>query len=112
MMQAGEYLHSLQIGGMSVNLSGMKTSRKYPVRNICGSWKSNLHSPPVEIYHDSKHYCLALIYHPDMVVTNRIRQTDKGLFVDLFGEIQIGYDEERDILYLSTEGEYIRTEEW
>ncbi|MCS2422324.1 DUF3876 domain-containing protein [Bacteroides hominis] len=97
---------------MSVNLSGMKTSRKYPVRNICGSWKSNLHSPPVEIYHDSKHYCLALIYHPDMVVTNRIRQTDKGLFVDLFGEIQIGYDEERDILYLSTEGEYIRTEEW
>ena len=47
-----------------------------------------------------------------MVVTNRIRQTDKGLFVDLFGEIQIGYDEERDILYLSTEGEYIRTEEW
>lgn len=47
-----------------------------------------------------------------MVVTNQIRQTEKGLFVDLFGEIQIGYDEEKDILYLSTEGEYIRTEEW
>lgn len=47
-----------------------------------------------------------------MVVTNQIHQTAKGLFVDLLGEIQIGYDEEKDILYLSTEGEYIRTEEW
>ena len=90
----------------------MKTCREFPVRNICGSWKSNLHSPPVEIYHDGKHYYLALIYHFDMVVVNRIYQTSKGLFVDLLEDVQLSYDEERDILCLSTEGEYIRADEY
>ena len=90
----------------------MKACREFPVRNICGSWKSNLHSPSVEIYHDGKHYYLALIYHFDMVVVNRIYQTSKGLFVDLLEDVQLSYDEERDILCLSTEGEYIRADEY
>lgn len=90
----------------------MKACREFPVRNICGSWKSNLHSPPVEVYHDGKHYYLALIYHFDMVVVNRIYQTSKGLFVDLLEDVQLSYDEERDILCLSTEGEYIRADEY
>ena len=90
----------------------MKTCREFPVRNICGSWKSNLHSPPVEVYHDGKYYYLALIYHFDMVVVNRIYQTSKGLFVDLLEDVQLSYDEERDILCLSTEGEYIRADEY
>ena len=46
-----------------------------------------------------------------MVVVNKIQQTGRGLSVDLFGEILLGYDEEKDILYLSTEGEYIREDE-
>lgn len=89
----------------------MRNCRNFPVRNICGSWRSNFRSPPVEVFRDGKHFFLALVYHPDAVVLNRIFQTDKGLFVDLLGEVQITYDEEKDILYLSTEGEYIRADE-
>lgn len=40
-----------------------------------------------------------------------IEQTGRGLSVDLFGEILLGYDEEKDLLYLSTEGEYVRADE-
>ena len=89
----------------------MRANRKFPVRDICGSWKSNLHSPPVQVFHDGKIFCRAMIYNPDMVVVNKIQQTGRGLSVDLFGEILLGYDEEKDILYLSTEGEYIREDE-
>lgn len=90
----------------------MKAIRKFPLRNLCGSWKSNLHSPPVEVFYDGKYFCLALIYHPDTVIMSRIYQTQRGLFVDLLGEVRIGYDAETDELYLSTEGEYIRANEW
>lgn len=89
----------------------MKANRRFPIRNICGSWKSNLHSPPVQVFHDGRNFCLAIIYHPDTVIVNKIEQTGRGLSVDLFGEILLGYDEDMDILYLSTEGEYIRADE-
>ena len=51
------------------------------------------------------------VYNPDTVIVNKIEQTGRGLSVDLFGEILLGYDEEKDLLYLSTEGEYVRADE-
>lgn len=89
----------------------MKANRGVPLRNICGSWKSNLHSPPVRVFHDGRNFCLAIIYNPDTVIVNKIKRTGRGLSVDLFGEILLDYDEDKDILYLSTEGEYIRADE-
>ena len=74
----------------------MKANRRFPVRNICGAWKSNLHSPPVQVFHDGRNFCLAIVYNPDTVIANKIEQTGRGLSVDLFGEILLGYDEEKD----------------
>lgn len=79
-----------------------------PLQQLCGYWESACNSPPVRIYSTSQGYRITFEYLFGGSMTVPIKRTSEYIEFDLFGRIELGYDEERDVLLIATEGEYTR----
>ena len=80
----------------------------FPINHICGTWKSLCGSPDIKIYHDGSRFRLQFIYKQDAAFTVPLSQCWGITFFNFYGIIRIAYDDERDMLLLTTEGEYMR----
>lgn len=79
-----------------------------PLCDICGTWVSLCGSPDLKIYHDGSRFRLQFSYKHNAAFTVPLYQ-DRGIpFFDFYGMIHIAYDDERDVILLTTEGEYKR----
>lgn len=93
---------------MSKSYPASQMCSLFPIRNVCGTWVSFCGSPDVKIYHDGSRFRLQFIYKQDAAFTFPLCQRRGITFFYFYGMIQIAYDDERDILLLTTEGEYKR----
>ena len=80
----------------------------FPLRDICGKWESLYGSPGINIYYDGNRFRLQFIYKQDTAFTVPLFQCGECTFFKFYGTIHIAYDDERDLLLLTTEGEYKR----
>lgn len=80
----------------------------FPLRNICGIWVSLCGSPDLKIYHDGSRFRLQLSYKDNTAFTVPLCQSWGITFFYFYGMIKIAYDDERDMLLLTDEGEYQR----
>ena len=88
--------------------TALQTYTSFPLRDICGTWESLCGSPSIKIYHDSSRFRLQFIYKHDAAFTVPLIQCRGCTFFNFYGMINIAYDSERDMLLLTTEGEYRR----
>jgi hypothetical protein len=88
--------------------TALQVHTSFPLRNICGTWESLCGSPTIRIYHDGSRFRLQFIYRHDTAFTVPIIQCWGYTFFNFYGMIRIAYDCERDMLLLTTEGEYKR----
>lgn len=79
-----------------------------PLQQICGYWKSAYNSPPVRIFRSGQGYRITFEYLFGTSITVSIKRTSEHVEFDLFGRIELDYDQERDMLLIATEGEYYR----
>ena len=80
----------------------------FPLRNICGTWVSFCGSPGIKIFHDGSRFRLQFIYKHDTAFTVPLQQSWWITFFYFYGMIKIAYDDRRDMLLVSGEGEYQR----
>ncbi|MDR1200320.1 MAG: DUF3876 domain-containing protein [Tannerellaceae bacterium] len=80
----------------------------FPISDICGMWKSLCGSPDIEIYYDGSRFRLQFSYKQDTAFTVPLSQCWGITFFNFYGIIRIAYDDERDMLSLTNEGEYKR----
>ncbi len=80
----------------------------FPLRNICGTWVSLCGSPGIKIFHDGSRFRLQFIYKHDTAFTVPLQQGWGITFFYFYGMIKIAYDDERDMLLVTGEGEYQR----
>ncbi len=80
----------------------------FPLRDICGTWVSLCGSPGIKIFHDGSRFRLQFSYKHDAAFTVPLQQSWGITFFYFYGMIKIAYDDERDMLLLTTEGEYQR----
>lgn len=80
----------------------------FPISDICGTWESLCGSPGIKIFHDGSRFRLQFIYKQDTALTVPLCQCRGITFLNFYGIIRIAYDDERDMLLLTTEGEYKR----
>jgi hypothetical protein len=80
----------------------------FPLSDICGTWVSLCGSPDLKIYHDGSRFRLQLSYKDNTAFTVPLSQSWGITFFDFYGLIRIAYDCGRDMLILTTEGEYQR----
>jgi len=78
------------------------------INDICGTWVSLCGSPCIKIFHDGRRFRLQFIYKQDTAFTVPLCQCRGITFFNFYGMIRIAYDDERDLLLLTTEGEYKR----
>lgn len=83
----------------------------FPISDICGTWVSLCGSPALRIFHDGSRFRLQFIYKQDAAFTVPLCQSWGITFFYFYGMIQIAYDDERDMLSLTTEGKYKRVYE-
>ncbi|WP_157182004.1 DUF3876 domain-containing protein [Dysgonomonas mossii] len=75
---------------------------------MCGTWVSLCGSPGLKIFYDGSRFRLQFIYKQDTAFTVPLCQSWGITFFYFYGMIRIAYDDERDMLLLTTEGEYKR----
>ncbi|WP_176221468.1 DUF3876 domain-containing protein [Massilibacteroides vaginae] len=80
----------------------------FPLREICGTWVSLCGSPGIRIFHDGSRFRLQFSYKQDAAFTVHLCQSWGITFFYFYGMMQITYDDERDLLLFTTEGEYKR----
>jgi len=87
----------------------------FPLREIAGSWISPQGAPDVRIFRlrsrKNGGLWLEVTYsNPQAVYSRPVRDMFGIRYFDLYGRVGIAYDAERDVLLLSTYGEYVRAE--
>jgi hypothetical protein len=80
----------------------------FPLCDICGTWDSLCGSPGIKIFHDGNRFRLQFIYKHDAAFTVPLCQSWGITFFCFYGFMHIAYDDERDMLLVSGEGEYQR----
>lgn len=78
------------------------------LREICGTWTSFCGSPDLRIFHDGSRYRLQFLYRQDTAFTVPLYLGQGITFFYFYGIVCITYDDERDLLRLTTEGKYKR----
>jgi len=96
------------IGKKSKPDAASQIRSSFPLREICGTWVSLCGSPGLKIFHDGSRFRLQFIYKQDTAFTVPLCQSWGITFFDFYGMIRIAYDDERDMLLLTTEGKYKR----
>jgi hypothetical protein len=89
-------------------VSASQVYSSFPLYDICGMWESLCGSPGIKIYHDGSRFRLQFIYRHDMAFTVPLFRCWGITFFNFYGIIRIAYNDERDMLSLTTEGEYKR----
>ncbi len=89
-------------------LSALQSLNSFSLDQICGTWESLCGSPDITIYRDGKRFRLQLTYKQDAAFTLPLVQHRRITFFYFYGIIRIAYDDERDILLITTEGKYKR----
>lgn len=79
-----------------------------PLIFLTGRWINNSGSPPVRIYKDGHSYHIEFEYRDGTKVDTRIAVIRDKMIFDLFGRIELAYDEENDLLLVASEGTYRR----
>lgn len=79
-----------------------------PLVHLTGRWLNNSGSPPVRIYKGSHSYHIEFEYQDGTKVDTRIAVVQDKMIFDLFGRIELAYDEENDLLLVASEGSYKR----
>ena len=88
--------------------TALQVLTSFPLRDICGTWESLCGSPSIRIYHDGSRFRLQFIYKHDTAFTVPLQQSWGITFFYFYGMIKIAYDDRRDMLLVSGEGEYQR----
>ncbi|MDH6310283.1 hypothetical protein M2451_003127 [Dysgonomonas sp. PFB1-18] len=88
--------------------SALQVRTQFPIYEICGTWESLCGSPGLKVFHDGSRFRLQFIYKHDTAFTVPLCQSWGITFFYFYGMIRIAYDDERDMLLLTTEGEYKR----
>lgn len=88
----------------------------FDLREITGTWVSREGAPTVRIFRNRKckNGCLYLelaYKNPQAAFSRPIREYFGLRYFDLFGRVGLAYDAGRDVLLLSSYGEYIRVAE-
>lgn len=78
------------------------------LQQMCGYWTGACNSPPVHIFRTNQGYRITFEYRFDTRITVPIKRTLNLIVFDLFGRIEIAYDNQRDVLLIATEGTYSR----
>lgn len=82
----------------------------FRMADVLGRWKSPSGSPEVLVVRRGNGYRITYSYRTGVSITTRIFRYGGTAFFNLYGWIAIYYDPLRDILTLSTEGNYYRVE--
>lgn len=90
--------------------------RDFDLWEIVGCWVSRSGSPAVNIYRNTTRKWggirLRLTYNnPQAVCDCAVREVSGQRYIELYGHIRLAYDRKREVLHLSSYGEYIRAEE-
>ena len=94
-----------------------RTKENYPFFNlfsIVGTWESINLNPTVIIYRNDKDYLLSIIYVSEttkqaLPATYEIQQDGSQYFISIASKrLYIDYDPARDILSISSLGDYLR----
>ena len=83
----------------------------FRMADLQGHWKSSFGSPEVKVVRSGNGYRITYSYSRGLSITTRIFRYGGTVFFNLYGWIAIYYDPTRDVLTLSTEGNYYRAEE-
>ncbi|MDL2303117.1 DUF3876 domain-containing protein [Dysgonomonas sp. OttesenSCG-928-D17] len=83
----------------------------FRMADLQGHWKSSFGSPEVKVVRYGNGYRITYSYSTGVSITTRIFRYGGTVFFNLYGWIAIYYDPLRDVLTLSTEGDYYRVEE-
>lgn len=89
-------------------LAAPQVHTRFPMGEICGTWVSLCGSPGLKIFYDGSRFRLQFIYKQDTAFTVPLCQSWGITFFYFYGMIRVAYDDERDMLLLTTEGEYKR----
>lgn len=81
----------------------------FPLHLLCGHWTNGLFSPDLYVFRKGKGYRLKILYPSGASYTTRIFRTFNATLANLCELVRIGYDEENDRLFLSSEGSYYRS---
>lgn len=88
--------------------SALQVHTSFPLSDICGTWVSLCGSPDLKIYHDGSRFRLQLSYKDNTAFTVPLSRSWGITFFYFYGMIKVAYDDERDMLLVSGEGEYQR----
>lgn len=80
----------------------------FPLRHICGRWKSNCKSPPVRVFREDGTYRIRFIYRWGATLTGTLYRNGQGTWADLPERVQVAYDPANERLVIASEGVYIR----
>lgn len=83
----------------------------FRMADLQGCWKSSFGSPQVNVVRSGNGYRITYSYSTGDSITTRIFRYGGTVFFNLYGWIAIYYDPLRDVLTLSTEGDYYRAED-
>lgn len=83
----------------------------FPLRHICGRWRSNCKSPPVRVFRENGAYRIRFSYRWGSALTGTLYRNGQGTWADLPERVQIAYDAENDRLVIASEGTYVREPE-
>lgn len=80
----------------------------FPLRHICGRWKSNCKSPPVRVFREGGAYRIRFSYRWGTTLTGTLYRNEQGTWADLPERVQVAYDTENERLVIASEGTYVR----
>ncbi len=79
-----------------------------PLINLTGHWINKSGSPPARIYKRSHSFYIEFTYKDGTKVERPIKALYDKMVFNLFGRIELAYDEERERLLIASEGIYQR----
>ena len=88
-----------------------KIFKYFQLWEVCGRWISKGGMPDVCIYNTGKHHYRIKFSYPDVAYNCQLRQYWGATSFYLYGHEGVTYDAERDMLSLSSYGDYFRAED-
>ena len=83
----------------------------FRMADLQGRWKNSFGSPEVEVVRSGHGYRITYSYKTGVSITTRLFRYGGTVFFNLYCWIAIYYGPLRDVLTLSTEGDYYRVED-
>lgn len=78
------------------------------MNKMCGQWVSQAESPLVKVFRYRLGYMISFHYQLGNVITSPIKRSGDLYSIDLFGRMELDYDEFNDRLLIAGEGVFLR----